>query len=280
MVSVFAPERWPARFVTADIFADSPELPVFQLRLREGEAGLAFTLSYGVLPQAEARMRMDADAITQNRWQFLREGAWLKPTAGGSRVDLSRLIACRLWRCARASDRFDGARRRSRPRRRSHRAGTTTAAKGRADSTSWDRARRVSGRENASVDEMTARPKHSSPARLPASGRPGLAMGQHGGDAPAHRTTRSSGRITTAPLVAARPDGHPFWSAGIVWVRVDTPATYDGLERALGGPRGMASSRASTMSARRPPFDRLPRRELHPRIRCRLVRRLGHHYDW
>ena len=27
------------RFLTADIFADSPELPVFQLRLREGEDG-------------------------------------------------------------------------------------------------------------------------------------------------------------------------------------------------------------------------------------------------
>ena len=46
------------RFLTADIFADSPELPVFQLRLREGEAGPAFTLIYGVLPHAEARMRM------------------------------------------------------------------------------------------------------------------------------------------------------------------------------------------------------------------------------
>src|SRR5215217_2855743 len=79
------------QFLTADILADCPELPVFQLRLREGEAGPAFTLSYGVLPQAEARMRMHADAITQNRWQFLREGAWLKPTAGGSRVDLSKV---------------------------------------------------------------------------------------------------------------------------------------------------------------------------------------------
>ena len=29
------------------------------------------------------------------------------------------------------------------------------------------------------------------------------------------------------------PDGHPFWSAGLVSVRVDTPANYDGLERAL-----------------------------------------------
>jgi hypothetical protein len=46
------------RFLTADIFADCPELPVFQLRLGEGEDGPMFTLTYAVLPHAEARMRM------------------------------------------------------------------------------------------------------------------------------------------------------------------------------------------------------------------------------
>src|SRR5687768_15960636 len=79
------------RFLSADIFADSPELPVFQLRLREGEDGPMFTLSYGVLPYAEARMRMRAEAVNQNRWQFLREGAWLKPSAGAARVDLAKV---------------------------------------------------------------------------------------------------------------------------------------------------------------------------------------------
>ena len=79
------------RFLTADIFADSPDLPVFQLRLREGEDGPTFTLLYAILPYAEARMRMRAEAINQNQWQFLREGAFLKPMAGGSRVDLSKV---------------------------------------------------------------------------------------------------------------------------------------------------------------------------------------------
>ena len=79
------------RYLTADIFADSPDLPVFQLRLREGEDGPTFTLVYAILPHAEARMRMRAEAINQNQWQFLREGAFLKPMAGGSRVDLAKV---------------------------------------------------------------------------------------------------------------------------------------------------------------------------------------------
>ena len=36
-------------------------------------------------------MRMRGEAVTQNRWQFQREGAWLKPMAGGARVDLARV---------------------------------------------------------------------------------------------------------------------------------------------------------------------------------------------
>src|SRR4029453_5418640 len=79
------------RFLTADIFTDSPDLPVFQLRLGGGEEGPTLTLVYAVLPHAEARMRMRAEAINQNQWQFLREGAFLKPMAGGSRVDLAKV---------------------------------------------------------------------------------------------------------------------------------------------------------------------------------------------
>ena len=80
-----------AKFLTADILADGPDLAVFELVLQEGESGPAFTLAYAALPQAEARMRMRGEAVTQNRWQFQREGAWLKPMAGGARVDLARV---------------------------------------------------------------------------------------------------------------------------------------------------------------------------------------------
>ena len=80
-----------AKFLTADILAEGPDLAVFELVLQEGESGPAFTLAYAALPQAEARMRMRGEAVTQNRWQFEREGAWLKPMAGGARVDLTRV---------------------------------------------------------------------------------------------------------------------------------------------------------------------------------------------
>jgi hypothetical protein len=225
------------RFLTADIFADSPELPVFQLRLREGEAGPAFTLSYGVLPQAEARMRMDADAITQNRWQFLREGAWLKPTAGGSRVDMSKvdrmsiLVLRKSQRPVRWCQTAITATLEEPPRIAEPRLpkGVLIDELGQSTTRQWPGKTR-------SVDEMTARLK----AQLAAapSGKWPAGFSPWGGLAARRETRQPQSRFFRTHHDGTRwwlldPDGHPFWSAGIVSVRVDTPATYDGLERAL-----------------------------------------------
>jgi hypothetical protein len=211
------------RFLTADIFADSPELPVFQLRLREGDTGPAFTLSYGVLPHAEARMRMDADAITQNRWQFLREGAWLKPTAGGSLRKSQRPVR---WCQTAITATLQEPTRIAEPRLPK---GALIDELGQSTTRQWPGKTR-------SVEEMSARLKAQLEA-APARKWPAAFSGW-GGLAARREKRENQRRFFRTHHDGIRwwlidPDGHPFWSAGLVSVRVDTPATYDGLERAL-----------------------------------------------
>ena len=82
-----------ARYLSADLLVNSVHLTVFHLRLFEAEAegGRVFELTFGALPQCSARMRMVMEAVLQNRWQYPREGAWLKPKTGGDRVDLAQV---------------------------------------------------------------------------------------------------------------------------------------------------------------------------------------------
>ena len=80
-----------ARFLTADMLLDGIHLAVFRLQLREGDQGPLFTLTYGLLNQCSARLRLAMEAVNQNRWMYAREGAWLKPLIGGQRVDLTKV---------------------------------------------------------------------------------------------------------------------------------------------------------------------------------------------
>src|SRR6266498_1076397 len=80
-----------ASYLTADMLLDGSYQTVYQLLLQGGETGPAFKLNFGLLNQCSARVRMPLSAVDQNRWMLLREGAWLKPVAGGNRVDLQRV---------------------------------------------------------------------------------------------------------------------------------------------------------------------------------------------
>jgi hypothetical protein len=225
------------RFLMADIFADSPELPVFQLRLREGEQGPTFTLGYGVLPQAQARLRMQAEAINQNRWQFLREGAWLKPTAGGLRVDLSKVdrmnivVLRKSQRPVRWCQTAITATLEEPPRLAEPRLPTGALIDELGQSTTRD----WSGKTR-SLDELAARleaqlaaaPSHKWPAVFSAWGGLAGRREKSGSHRKLFRTHHDGTRWWLLD-----PDGHRFWSAGLVSVRVDTAANYDGLERAL-----------------------------------------------
>jgi len=77
-----------AKYLTADMLLDGNHLAVFIITLKDGEDGPAFTLHFGALNQCSARIRLPLAAVDQNRWMLGREGAWLKPICGGSRVDL------------------------------------------------------------------------------------------------------------------------------------------------------------------------------------------------
>lgn len=224
------------RFLTADIFADSADLPVFQLQLREGEDGPAFTLVYAVLPFAEARMRMRAEAINQNQWQFLREGAFLKPMAGGSRVDLSKvdrmhLVVLRkgpdpvLWSQTAITATLEEPAKLKAPRV----PNALLDELGQSDTRLWPtKTRSVEELKTRLNAQLAAAPSHKWPDGFSEWG--GLATR-------VEKAVKPNGFFRThhdgTRWWLLDPAGHPFWSTGLDSVRVDIASNYDGLERAL-----------------------------------------------
>jgi hypothetical protein len=223
-----------ARFITADLLVEGNDLVVFQLRLQEGEGGPVFTLDYATIHDAEARLRMQTEAVNQNRWQFPREGAWLKPMANGAVVDLAKVdrMAIRVMRKS------------ERPVRWCQTDVTVTAGdvermatprlpKGAlVDELGQSRVREWHGKTRSEA-ELTARLK-AQLADAPAARWP-AAFSAWGGLA---ARTASPGRFFRTHHDGQRwwlldPDGHPFWSAGLDSVNVDTAAAYEGLEAAL-----------------------------------------------
>ena len=225
------------RYLTADIFADSPDLPVFQLRLREGEDGPTFTLVYAILPHAEARMRMRAEAINQNQWQFLREGAFLKPMAGGSRVDLAKVDRMHLvvlrkspspvrWSQTAITAALEEPARLKEPRLP---RGVLLDELGQSATRSWPgKTRSLDELKTRLNGQLTAAATHKWPQGFSEWG--GLAARVEEGTKP-NGFFRTHHDGTRWWLVD--PAGHPFWSTGLDSVRVDIAANYDGLERAL-----------------------------------------------
>jgi hypothetical protein len=80
-----------AKYLFSDMLVDELNVLVFSLALREGENGRTFRFAFGALPQCSLRMRMPTSMVDQNRWMADREGAFLKPMAGGERVDLTKV---------------------------------------------------------------------------------------------------------------------------------------------------------------------------------------------
>jgi hypothetical protein len=80
-----------SHYLISDLLYDGKDLVVFLVTLQEGENGAAFTLRFGLIAQCSARMRIPLSLVDMNRWRINRQGAWLKPTCGGSRVDLKKV---------------------------------------------------------------------------------------------------------------------------------------------------------------------------------------------
>ncbi len=223
-----------SRYLTADSLLDGNFQTVFQILLQEGESGPVFRLQFALLNQCSARIRMPLSAVDQNRWMFQREGAWLKPLAGGARVNLERVDRM-MYSVLRAGG------------RPSHWCLTNfTATPGEVprlvdlilpkgallDELGQSRLHewRAKSRSRAEVTERlkkqaAAAATQSFPAQYTKFGGWKEKRFEATGF---FRTQRDGKRWWLVD-----PEGYAYWSAGMDCVRVDTEANYEGLEKTL-----------------------------------------------
>jgi hypothetical protein len=224
-----------ARFVVAEMLVDEDNLTVFSITLQEGEKGRTFRFSFGALPQCSLRMRMDLSMVDQNRWMADREGAFLKPMAGGDRVDLSRVdrMTFTIQRKAPGRVRWcmtdpyamptvvDRLRYPVLPN------GPLLDQFGQSAQRRWSGKTRSEEQLKARILEQYANaPKQAWPEEFSRWG--GWKAVKFGEGSGFFRTHNDGKRWWLVD-----PDGYPFWSAGLDCVRVDTNARYDGIEAAL-----------------------------------------------
>jgi len=79
------------RWLTADLLVDDRNLVTFALTVSQSEDGPTFRLSFGALGQCQTRVRMPLTLVQLGKWIHGREGAWLKVTCSGDRVDLGKV---------------------------------------------------------------------------------------------------------------------------------------------------------------------------------------------
>ena len=214
-----------AAFLTMDLILDGNQLTVFRLRLQEGDDGPAFHLSFGLLNQCSARLRMPMEAVNQNRWMYPREGALLKPLVGGQRVDPAKVDRATLTVFRKGT--------------RPARWCMTPIAAVAAEPARLNTVVLPSGPLLDSMGQSTLhewRGKSGKPEEVTARLREQLENAQSyrwpdgfskwGGwkgrkfDASGFFRTHNDGRRWWL----VDPDGYPYWSAGMDCVRVDTRA--------------------------------------------------------
>ncbi len=229
-----------ARYLTADWLLDGQHLAVFSLILQEGDAGPAFRLTFGLLNQCLARMRVPLEAVNQNRWRYPREGAWLKPLCGGDRVDLDRVDRMRieLLRKGPADVRFCvtpvTATTETPPRLIDEDTGEALVLpKGPLlDELGQSTLHEWPGR-TTSVDELVARLK-AQRAAAPGARWP-EAFSRWGGWLA--RSVEATGYFRThhdgERWWLVDPEGYLFWSSGLDCVRYGIESAYEGLSPGL-----------------------------------------------
>ena len=223
-----------AGWLTADLLLDGRHLAVFQLTLREGAEGPTFLLTFSALNQCSARLRLPLEAVNQNRWRYEREGAWLKPTCRGERVDLARVDQMTLtvlrksplpvrWCITPFTATAEEPPRLVRPLLP---AGPLLDELGQSTIHEWPG-------KSRSHEEVTARLQAQADA-APAQRWP-EGWSRWGGwtgrreDATGFFRTHHDGRRWWL----IDPDGHPFWSAGMDCVRSFIDTFHTGLEEAF-----------------------------------------------
>lgn len=221
------------QILTADLLLDGKFMAAFLIRLQEGEEGPAFHLNFKLLNQCWARIRLFTSLVNQNRWRVEREGAWLKPIVGGSRVDLEKVdrMSLEIFRNGGLPVRwcmtdFLAAPEVPRLTRLILPRGPLLDELGQSTLHEWPG-------KSRSPEEVTGRLKQQL-AEAPRQRWP-ESFSRWGG----WKEVRFEGRGFFSRHHDGRrwwlvdPDGHPFWSAGLDSVRVDTQANFEGLEEAL-----------------------------------------------
>ena len=226
-----------ARFhsLTADMLLDGNTMVVWTLNLQEGEKGRRFRLTFAALNQCSFRMHMALEVTDQNRWQMNREGAFLKPLAGGDRVDLKLVDRATL-----TVYRTDGN-----PVR-------WCMTPLRAVPAEVPRLEKIILPKGPLVDELGQSNLHSWPARTRSVDELKRRLRAQRKDAPKQRWPKTfsrwggwTARKLTEPAGFFRthhdgsrwwlvdPDGYAFYSNGPDCVRVDCEGRVDGIEDAL-----------------------------------------------
>ncbi|MGJ5813431.1 hypothetical protein [Paludibaculum fermentans] len=223
------------RCLASDMLLDGRQLAVFQITLGEGPKGRELTFRFGALNQCSFRMRLDLALVDQSQWMSDRDGAFLKPTFGGDRVDLAKVdrLSFTILRKGPKPVRWCMTDLRILP---------TLAPKltepvlpkgvlldefGQSALLEWPAKTR-------SVEELKARIKGQFDAAPGQSWPEGFSKW---GGWKARKLTEPTGWFRTKQQDGrwwlVDPDGYAFWSAGIDCVRVDADARVDGIQAAL-----------------------------------------------
>ncbi|MBS1875645.1 MAG: hypothetical protein JSU00_20695 [Acidobacteria bacterium] len=224
-----------ARYITADMLIEGDLLAVFDILLREGVQGRQFRCTFAGLNQCSFRIRLNLEMVNQNRWMADREGAFLKPMAGGDRVDLDKVdrlifvlkrkgpdpVRWSLTPFAASSADVPKLDKPSLPK------GPLLDAFGQYTLRDWPSKTR-------SEVELTGRIQRQAAAARSIEwpetfSRWGGWKSLRFGDGSGFFRTRHDGKRWWL----VDPDGYAFWSAGLDCVRVDTDARYDGIAAAL-----------------------------------------------
>lgn len=80
-----------AKWLTGDFLTMGGTDLVLVAELHEPSNPKPFVCRFTLLPKAQARLRLNLEAVKLNRWRYHREGACLKPTISGGRVELKRV---------------------------------------------------------------------------------------------------------------------------------------------------------------------------------------------
>ena len=233
--------RFPAgtlanvKYITTDMLLDGDTLAVFFIHLKEGEGGREFHYRFGALTQCSLRVRMDLSMVDQSRWLADREGAFLKPTADGDRVDLSKADRMTLTLARKAPG----------PARWCMTAIVASPGpvekitvpllpKGKLIDKFGQSAQRRWPGKTTSEDQLKSRIREQYAGSSRQAWPDGFSKW---GGYKGRRLAQASGFFRThhdgQRWWLVDPEGYAFWSAGLDCVRVDGDARIDGLESAL-----------------------------------------------